>query len=265
MIYLNNISKFYGHKVALDGLTLSIDSPGLYGLLGINGAGKTTTIRCICGLTSVTKGTVKRCIPTNAIGYMPEELALYRDMSVRSNLLYFCDILGLDPKKDLTDTMQLVTRLGLQKDLDTCVGKLSKGNIRKVQFLCTTMHQPKLLILDEPFSGLDPISTEIMIQELTRQKKRGVAVLLSTHRIEQAEKICDHIFLVHKGKVLIDAPKQSALTDKDNPMMFEVTTLSPIKDTEEFHLRQCIGETYTYWVSPSKINHPALVDAFQKS
>lgn len=95
-------------------------------------------------------------------------------------------------------------------------------------------------------------------------RERGVAVLLSTHRIEQAEKICDHIFLVHKGKVLIDAPKQSALTDKDNPMMFEITTLGPIEDAEEFHLQQCIGETYTYWVLPSKIDHPALVDAFQK-
>ncbi|BAR51647.1 hypothetical protein TFKS16_1389 [Tannerella forsythia KS16] len=264
MIQLNNITKKFGEKIVLNNLTLSIDSPGLYGLLGINGAGKTTTIKCICGLIDASGGSISRKLSPGEIGYMPEELALYKDMDILSNMSYFCDILGLKVERIIPEIIPLIHRFNLNRDLRVQVGKLSKGNIRKVQFLCTIMHKPTLLILDEPFSGLDPISTEIMIQEITKLKNRGVAILLSTHRIEQAERICDHIFMIHRGEIVVNAPIQEALISGKSPMMVEITTLVALDGIKGAHLQSHIGEVYTYWIHPFDINHTEIIGALQK-
>lgn len=206
MLKIEKLCKSFGHKEVLHSISLQIDKPVVYGLIGPNGAGKTTLMRSICGILPVSSGKViyedGRTI--RDIAYMPDQTSLYTDMSVADEVKYIGQLRGLTSEEAMERALRNIKRLGLLKYLRTPIAALSKGTARKVQFVCTFLIQPFLAILDEPFSGLDPISAIEMEKIILEKKKEGVTILLSTHHMEHAERFCDHIFMINKGKLIID-------------------------------------------------------------
>lgn len=248
MIELISVTKSF-EKNILNQLSFSISKPGIYGILGINGAGKTTTIRAICGLLDIDGGIINRDFDISTeLGYMPEELALYKDMSVLSHMKYFCKLLNLNIDHTFEELSPLINKLDLSKEFSKPIAKLSKGTIRKVQFLCAIMHKPKLIILDEPFSGLDPVSTEVLVDEIRKFKDQGRTVLLSTHRIEHAETFCNHIFMLHKGTMIIDAPLLNVLMSENNSTTYELITNEIQQDLSDNRITTTSETLYTYRV-----------------
>jgi len=207
MIKLENVSKFFSKKEIIKSISLDIQEPLIYGLLGPNGAGKTTTIRLICNILEPDQGSILRSDDlkdVNQIGYMPEEVGLYNDMTILQEIMYFAKLHGMTKEAAFAAAEPLIKRFGLVQDAHKPISKLSKGTSRKVQFICTVIHSPKLIILDEPFSGLDPFSSQVLEKELISLKKQGKTIILSTHRMEHAELFCDHIFIISKGQKIID-------------------------------------------------------------
>ena len=207
MIEFNNVYRTFSKKEILKDLSLKIDQPLIYGLLGLNGAGKTTTIRLMCGILKPNKGSVKNSFTQNrstSVGYMPEEVGLYSDMTVLDELLYFGKLHKMTRTEILEYVNPLVDKLGLRAEIHKPISKLSKGTCRKVQFICTIIHNPELIILDEPFSGLDPLSSIVLEEILVNLKNQGKTIILSTHRMEHAELFCDHIFILNHGRKIID-------------------------------------------------------------
>lgn len=206
MIKLDKLCKSFGHKEVLHSISLQIDQPVVYGLIGPNGAGKTTLMRSICGILPASSGKIiyEDGRSVQDIAYMPDQTGLYTDMSVADEVKYIGQLRGLTPKEAMERASCNIKRLGLSKHIKTPIAALSKGTVRKVQFVCTFLIQPFLAILDEPFSGLDPISAIEMEKIILEKKEEGVTILLSTHHMEHAERFCDHIFMINKGNLIID-------------------------------------------------------------
>lgn len=207
MIQVNMISKSFVNRTVIDNLSFVIDKPITYGLLGQNGAGKTTTIKMICGLSTPTKGTVaysEDLVKSRDLGYMPEGIGLYMDMKVIDHIRYFATLHDIRYESIVNEITQLIDRLGIKAYLNYKIVQLSKGNKQKVQFVCSVLHQPKVLILDEPFDGLDPLSVQAVEYEIKKLNQNGTAVIISTHRMEQVESLCDHIFIIDKGRMIIN-------------------------------------------------------------
>lgn len=206
MIKLDKLCKSFGHKEVLHSISLQIDKPVVYGLIGPNGAGKTTLMRSICGILPASSGKIiyEDGRSVQEIAYMPDQTGLYTDMSVADEVKYIGQLRGLTPKEAMERALCYIKRLGLSKHIKTPIAALSKGTARKVQFVCTFLIQPFLAILDEPFSGLDPISAIEMEKIILEKKEEGVTILLSTHHMEHAERFCDHIFMINKGNLIID-------------------------------------------------------------
>lgn len=206
MIKLDKLCKSFGHKEVLHSISLQIDKPVVYGLIGPNGAGKTTLMRSICGILPASSGKIiyEDGRSVQEIAYMPDQTGLYTDMLVADEVKYIGQLRGLTPKEAMERASCYIKRLGLSKHIKTPIAALSKGTVRKVQFVCTFLIQPFLAILDEPFSGLDPISAIEMEKIILEKKEEGVTILLSTHHMEHAERFCDHIFMINKGNLIID-------------------------------------------------------------
>lgn len=206
MIKIDKLCKSFGHKEVLHNISLQIDKPVVYGLIGPNGAGKTTLMRSICGILPASSGKIiyEDGRRVQDIAYMPDQTGLYTDMSVADEVKYIGQLRGLTPKEAMERASCNIKRLGLSKHIKTPIATLSKGTARKVQFVCTFLIQPFLAILDEPFSGLDPISAIEMEKIILEKKEEGVTILLSTHHMEHAERFCDHIFMINKGNLIID-------------------------------------------------------------
>jgi ABC-2 type transport system ATP-binding protein len=211
-IELENVSKVFGRFPAVDSLSFRVPRGVVFGLLGPNGAGKTTTIRMIMNITAADSGEI-HVLGTpmtrdtqNRIGYLPEERGLYRKMNVLDHLLFLSAIKEVsreDAKKRIADWAE---KLELKPWLKKKVDELSKGMQQKVQFIATVIHDPEILILDEPFSGLDPINTAIIKDYLTEFRKQGKTIVFSTHVLEQAEKLCDEICLMARSKKILEGP-----------------------------------------------------------
>lgn len=207
---LNGVTKRFGKHVAVDALSLAIPSGSIYGFLGPNGAGKTTTIRMIMNIFTPDEGTLNVLGSSDPgavkdrLGYLPEEKGLYKKMKAAEILAYFGRLKGLGRSEAKRRAVELLERYGLGEWINKRCEALSKGMGQKVQVLGTVIHQPELVILDEPFSGLDPVNTELMRDLILDLKREGRTVIFSTHIMEQAEQICDFIFLINKGKKVID-------------------------------------------------------------
>lgn len=219
MIKLNKVEKYFSDTLVIDELSLNIEKPGIYGLLGPNGAGKTTTIRLICGITEPDRGSIEfdksvfNSKGTKLIGYMPEAIGLYSDMTILSHIYYLAELHGINKPEIYSRLKELISAFQLQPFLKKRINQLSKGTIQKVQFICSTIHNPKILILDEPFSGLDPISSLYLEKEIVKLKDSGVVIILSTHRMEQAEEFCNHIFIINNGRKIADSDVTSLKED----------------------------------------------------
>jgi ABC-2 type transport system ATP-binding protein len=212
VIELRNVTKRFGGQVAVSDLSLQIPRGCIYGFLGPNGAGKTTTLRLVLNILVPDEGQVAvlgspdTAAVRNRIGYLPEEKGLYKRMKVLESVIYFGQLKGLSRKVAAERARALLERYGLGEHLQKRCDALSKGMGQKVQLLATMIHEPELLVLDEPFSGLDPVNAEVLRDLIIEQKRLGRTVIYSTHVMEQAEQICDFIFLIDKGRKLLDGP-----------------------------------------------------------
>jgi ABC-2 type transport system ATP-binding protein len=209
IVDLNGISKAYGDKIAVKDLSLRIEPGVMFGLLGPNGAGKTSTIRMMIGITLPDSGTVTLFDrPFNRdslrrVGYLPEERGLYRKMKVLDQLVFLGQMHGLDGASAAQRAREWCERLQIGDALKNVTQELSKGMQQKIQFIASLLHNPDLIIMDEPFAGLDPVNAILLQDALLELKQAGRAILFSTHRMEQAEKLCDTICLVNSGQVVL--------------------------------------------------------------
>ena len=204
------IEKHYQNKTALNKIDLHVPEESVYGLLGPNGAGKTTLIRIVNQIIAPDAGEVyffgEKLTPKHIkeIGYLPEERGLYRKMRVDEHCLYLAQLKGMEKSDAKRSMISLFNRLGIDEFQKKKIEELSKGMAQKVQFVSTIIHQPRLIILDEPFSGFDPINTKLVLEEIELLKKQGCTVILSTHNMDSVEQICDNISLFHQGNKLLE-------------------------------------------------------------
>lgn len=209
IIQCNNVSKSFGEKVALDNVSVDIPEGKIFGLLGPNGAGKTTLIRIINRITIPSSGSVLfKGNPitqddVEKIGYLPEERGLYRKMKVGDQAMYFAQLKGMSQREAMIELKKWFVKFGIEGWWNKKVEELSKGMAQKVQFITTVVHKPSLLILDEPFSGFDPVNAQIIRDEILRLKNEGATIVLSTHNMESVEELCDNIALINKSHVVI--------------------------------------------------------------
>lgn len=209
IIECRNVCKNFGEKVALDNVSVSVPKGGIFGLLGPNGAGKTTLIRIINRITIPNGGEVffdGRPITQSdveKIGYLPEERGLYRKMEVGDQAMYLAQLKGMSAAEARKALKEWFVRFGIQDWWKKKVEELSKGMAQKVQFITTVVHRPSLMILDEPFSGFDPVNAELIRKEILRLKDEGATIILSTHNMESVEELCDNIALIDKSHVVI--------------------------------------------------------------
>ncbi len=209
IIECKQVCKNFGPKVALDNLSLDLPEGKIFGLLGPNGAGKTTLIRIINRITIPNSGSVLfngRPITqedVEKIGYMPEERGLYRKMKVGEQAMYLAQLKGMSAREAQNSLKEWFIRFGIQSWWDKKVEELSKGMAQKIQFITTVVHKPSLMILDEPFSGFDPVNADLIRKEILRLKEEGATIILSTHDMGSVEELCDEIALVNHGKLVI--------------------------------------------------------------
>ncbi len=214
ILEVKNVTKNYSNHCALDNVSLSVPNGIIYGLLGPNGAGKTSLIRIVNQITGPDAGTIlfngEKLSEKNIyeIGYLPEERGLYKKMKVGEQLLYLARLKGLNKSEALDKLRYWFEKFEIKTWWDKNVEDLSKGMQQKIQFVATVLHQPKLIILDEPFSGFDPINASIIKDEILELKEKGSTIIFSTHRMESVEELCDYIALINKSKKVLEGKKQ---------------------------------------------------------
>ena len=215
MLKVTNLRKEFDTVVAVDGVSLEVQRGEVFGLLGPNGAGKTTTIRTILNIIKPDRGSIEfdakpfSAETWNVIGYLPEERGLYRKSKVISTILYFAALKGVKPQDAKPKALRWLDRFSLVDRANDKVEELSKGNQQKVQLISSLLHDPSLLILDEPFAGLDPVNQVILKDILMELRHQNIAIIFSTHQMEQVEKMCDNICLINKGKPVLNGSLRS--------------------------------------------------------
>jgi ABC-2 type transport system ATP-binding protein len=209
LVELENVSKAYEQKSAVKSLSLKIEAGSMFGLLGPNGAGKTSTIRMIVGITLPDSGKVTLFnkpwanASLQRVGYLPEERGLYKKMKIIDQLVFLGELHGLGAAEAARRSRAWAERMQIADSIDKRTEELSKGMQQKIQFIATLLHDPELIIMDEPFSGLDPVNTLLLQDTLLELKKQGNAILFSTHRMDQVEKLCDSICLINRGEAVL--------------------------------------------------------------
>lgn len=209
IIECKDITKRFGQFTALDNVSVEVPEGKIFGLLGPNGAGKTTLIRIINQITIPTEGTVSfngRPMTEETvrqIGYLPEERGLYKKMKVGDQAMYLARLKGMSSSEASKALREWFVKFGIQSWWDKKIEDLSKGMAQKVQFITTVVHRPKLLILDEPFSGFDPVNVHVIREEILRLRDEGTSIILSTHNMESVEELCDNIALINKSKLVV--------------------------------------------------------------
>lgn len=241
LIEARDVCKQFGEKTALDHVNVAIEKGKIYGLLGPNGAGKTTLIRIINRITIPTSGQILfdgrpiRQEDVEKIGYLPEERGLYKKMTVGDQCMYFARLKGMSTKDAERELKVWFQRFGIISWWDKKVEELSKGMAQKVQFITTVVHRPKLLILDEPFSGFDPVNAQLIRNEILRLKAEGSTIVLSTHNMESVEELCDDITLINSSKVVISGPVDKIRHDYGgNNFELIYTAAEPLASGETF-------------------------------
>ncbi|MCM4160751.1 ABC transporter ATP-binding protein [Antarcticibacterium flavum] len=301
LLVADNICKNFGNFTALDDISITIPTQSIFGLLGPNGAGKTTFLRIINQITMPDTGKVyfegEPLHPSHVghIGYLPEERGLYKSMKVGEQALYLARLKGLSKAQAKERLEFWFTRLGITHWWDKKIQELSKGMAQKVQFVITVLHNPKLLIFDEPFSGFDPVNAGIIKKEILYLREQGATILFSTHRMESVEELCEYMALIHNSKKLLDgkvadikreyksntfevglsAPNEESLL-KELKSRFIVTPATYKSITEDLKLRLQIKEDESpndllhYLIGRAQVNHfveviPSVNDIFIKT
>jgi len=235
MLEVFNLKKYFATQKAVDDISFKVEKGTVFGLLGPNGAGKTTLIRMITGIFYPDEGNIllngKQFNPDSdayRIGYMPEERGLYKKMKIGEQAIYLAQLKGLSKAEAISRIKDWFTRFEMQSWWNKKIEDLSKGMAQKLQFVITVLHEPEVIILDEPFSGLDPINANLIKDEIFKLAEKGSSVIFSTHRMEQVEEICDHIVLINKGQKILDGSISKVKQEfKEN--LFRITA-SPFPD-----------------------------------
>jgi ABC-2 type transport system ATP-binding protein len=236
MLKAEHITKTYnaGKKTALEDFSINVPKGSIYGLLGPNGAGKTSFIRIINQITQADSGEVfingEKLNPNHIkdIGYMPEERGLYKNMSVGDQILYFGELKGMSKNDALNEAKKWFEKLNIDQWWKKKLSELSKGMAQKIQFVVTVLHRPHLLILDEPFSGFDPVNANLIKDQIIDLKNNGTTIILSTHRMESVEEMCDYVALIDNSKKIIDG-RVFDVREKFKKNIFGIT-LSEVND-----------------------------------
>src|SRR3954470_457264 len=269
VLELRNVTKFYGSFKAVDDLTFSLPRGSICGFLGPNGAGKTTTIRMILEIIKPNSGTISILGHASAlevrqrIGYLPEEKGLYKKMKAWAVIAYFATLKGLDRKAAKQRAYELLERYGLKDFANKPTDALSKGMGQKVQMLASIAHDPEFVILDEPFSGLDPVNQQVMEEIIRDMAKRNRTVVFSTHVMQHAERLCDRVILMAKGKKIFDGtipeakrvlPRRVRIETED-----DVTSLRSLPDVISLHQLGQANGTAPSTIPPTVVSSPSPV------
>ena len=264
------VTKKYSDHLALSNLDLTVPKQSIFGLLGPNGAGKTTFIRIINQIIYADQGSIEiNGAPLNqnhieVIGYLPEERGLYQKMKVGEHLLYFAQLKGLNRSEAIKRIKVWFKKLDIPEWLDKKVEDLSKGMQQKVQFVATVLHEPELIILDEPFSGFDPINANIIKDEILELREKGSTIIFSTHRMESVEELCDHIALINEAEKILDGPKKEIKNQFRNNM-FNVEHMAPLNGLPvEFELKNTFTHDDGILESAIQINGAASANDLLK-
>lgn len=233
-LIIKNVSKSYGDKKVVDNISLEISKPGVYGLLGTNGAGKTTTIRMLLGILKKDSGEITwngKEVERKHVnfGYLPEERGVYPKVNIYTQLMYFAKLKGMQEKEANEAIKYWMKRLEVQEYMNMTAEKLSKGNQQKIQFITAVVHNPELVVLDEPFSGLDPVNTEIIRNVILELIEKGKYIIMSAHQMSVVEEFCTDILILNKGKTVLQGNlKQIKDTYKANKLC--ISTRQDIKE-----------------------------------
>ena len=266
ILELKNLKKYYATQKAVDDISFSIEKGSIFGLLGPNGAGKTTLLRMITGIFYPDQGEIildgQPFDPINdiiKIGYMPEERGLYKKMKIGDQALYLAQLKGLSKTEAMEKIKFWFKRLEMESWWNKKVEDLSKGMSQKLQFVITVLHEPKLIILDEPFSGLDPVNANLIKDEIYGLAQRGCTVIFSTHRMEQVEEICDHIVLVNLGKKILDGTVTGIKQQfKENIYSIKVHQLPANLNSDTFHIVDQTANLLTVKINEGKNSNDVL-------
>ena len=275
IIDCKHLSKHFGEKVALEDINLEIPEGGIFGLLGPNGAGKTTLIRIINRITIPNSGEVLfKGAPitqkdVERIGYMPEERGLYRKMEVGEQAMYLAKLKGMSSSEARKSLKEWFVRFGIESWWDKKVEELSKGMAQKVQFITTVVHRPALMILDEPFSGFDPVNVEVIRKEILRLRDEGATIVLSTHNMESVEELCDNIALINRSRLVISGGVDGIRRQYGNSSVELMYTDTDGQHTEILPREQGVSALEAYLAKGVQINSyrefmPRMNDIFIK-
>ena len=264
ILEIKHVIKEYENKKALDSISLNINEGKIFGLLGPNGAGKTTLIRIINQITAPDKGEIFFCSERfkrehiQNIGYLPEERGLYKSMKVGEQCLYLAQLKGLSKNEAKQKIHHWFKKLDMLDWLNKKVEELSKGMAQKVQFVSTVLHQPKLIILDEPFTGFDPINSEIIKNEIIKLKESGSTIILSTHRMESVEELCDDIALINSGQSIVEG-SVNEIKNNFKEHIFEVQFEGTIQNEIQHFDTLVIESGYGIFKAKNKENTHTLI------
>jgi len=264
LLKVKDVVKQYGDYTALDKVNISVPKGSIYGLLGPNGAGKTTLMRIINQITAPDSGSLlfdgmpltKHHIAK--IGYLPEERGLYKKMKVSEQVLYLAQLKGMSYTEALKKLKFWFEKLNILDWWNKKAEELSKGMAQKIQFVVTVIHEPKLLIFDEPFSGFDPINAAIIRQEILELSKKGTTIIFSTHRMESVEEICDHIALINKSQTMLEGPIEEIKKQFANNTYEVITTNKELKENDCFSIIKKKGNTFQILLTEGKTQQEAL-------
>ena len=264
ILEINHVIKEYENKKALDSISINVNEGRIFGLLGPNGAGKTTLIRIINQITAPDKGEILFCGERfkrehiQNIGYLPEERGLYKSMKVGEQCLYLAQLKGLSKNEAKEKIHHWFKKLDMLDWLNKKVEELSKGMAQKVQFVSTVLHQPKLIILDEPFTGFDPINSEIIKNEIIKLKESGSTIILSTHRMESVEELCDDIALINSGQCILEG-SVNEIKNNFKEHIFEVQFEGTIQNEIQHFDTLVIESGYGIFKAKNKENTHTLI------
>lgn len=244
ILEVRNLKKYYATQKAVDDISFELKEGSIFGLLGPNGAGKTTLLRMVTGIFFPDEGSIvlegkkfDAIRDVGRIGYMPEERGLYKKMKIGEQAVYLAQLKGLSYNVAMERVKTWFIKFGMESWWNKKVEDLSKGMSQKLQFVTTVLHEPRLVILDEPFSGLDPVNANLIKDEIYELSRRGCSIIFSTHRMEQVEEICDHIILVNKGKKILDGGvSQVKQQFKENLFMIALEGTAPRPDSQSFEV-----------------------------
>ena len=276
---VENVSKHFGNKLAVDNISFEINEPGVFGLLGTNGAGKSTTIRMILGILKKDSGNITwngKTVERKNInfGYLPEERGIYPKTKIYEQLLFFAELKGMKKEEATKEIDYWMGRLKVEEYKNMLAEKLSKGNQQKIQFIISILHNPELIVLDEPFSGLDPVNTEMLREVILELVEKGKYVVMSSHQMTSIEEFCKDIVIINKGKTVLKGNLQEIKnsykanrleidTEKDISKEIEKLNMQIIKQVDRNYEISIDNEEKAYALMKNLVNNNIKINKFE--